>query len=114
MSNQDCGKSINTLDNRPKKRRDPISEDVRAMFRIGVRLFGREGVTLYQIYRRTLAKFFSVGYRQVGEIRLPILPPEEDLPSWHQFRYWYRKEWRERHRAVQGRCRKREPDVWSG
>ncbi|MCP1312596.1 Mu transposase C-terminal domain-containing protein [Paenibacillus tyrfis] len=71
-----------------------VNEEIRALLLAGIKLFylNRQKVTLKKAYRDTLARFFSKGYEVKGNVKLPILPPEEELPSFTQFRYWYQKD----------------------
>jgi hypothetical protein len=39
-----------------------------------------------------IEKHFNNGYREEGNIKIPILPVASELPTFGQFRYWYAKE----------------------
>lgn len=71
-----------------------ITVDIRERFRRGWKLFyeNRQGMTLTKAYQRTLEKFFNVGFRWEDDVRIPILSPANELPTFGQFRYWYEKE----------------------
>jgi putative transposase len=71
-----------------------VTHDVRERLQRGGRLFyeSRQGISLPQAYQRTLEKFFNVGFRWEEGVRVPILPPVNELPSFGQFRYWYGKD----------------------
>ncbi|MED4755002.1 Mu transposase C-terminal domain-containing protein [Brevibacillus choshinensis] len=71
-----------------------IDEDVRQLFRSGIRLFynSKDKAPLTRVYQKTLEKFFVTGYRQDGQAMIPILPPDDKLPTFGQFRYWASKE----------------------
>jgi hypothetical protein len=72
-----------------------IDDDIRKRFRWGLKLFHetRETKTLRETYQRTLERFFNRGYyRKKDNVLVPSLPPDYELPTYHQFTYWYRKE----------------------
>jgi hypothetical protein len=48
------------------------------------------GLTLRGAYERTLAKFFKRGFEYEQGVPVPVLPPNEELPSFRQFLYWSR------------------------
>lgn len=52
----------------------------------------KEKAPLERAFQKTLEKFFYSGYHFVGEVRIPILQPEDKLPSFGQFKYWFNKE----------------------
>ncbi|MBV9927744.1 MAG: DDE-type integrase/transposase/recombinase [Acidobacteria bacterium] len=71
-----------------------VNEDILSRFRSGIKLFyeKREKRTLRDAYQRTLERFFNVGYSLNDDGALvPVLPPAHELPTYRQFRYWYRK-----------------------
>lgn len=72
-----------------------VTEDVLKRFRLGVKMFyeTREKRTLSGAFQRTLETFFKCGYKLNRDgVRVPVLPPAEELPSYGQFKYWYKKE----------------------
>jgi putative transposase len=81
-----------------------VTLDIRDRLQRGWRLFyeNRQGMTLPQAYQRTLEKFFNVGFRWEGDVRVPVLPPADELPTFNQFRYWYEKD-RDPQRALTAR-----------
>jgi putative transposase len=56
----------------------------------------RPDATLQEAYRDTIKTFFSIGHKEsfTGQL-IPELPPEEELPTYTQFVYWYRREKRD-------------------
>lgn len=40
-------------------------------------------------YEKTIAKYFNIGYEYDNDVRIPILPSADKLPTERQFRYWY-------------------------
>ena len=84
---------------RPRKFEDApvginIDEETKQLLRSGIRLFynNKEKTPLKHAYQKTLEKFFSSGFRQNGNALVPILPPPEKLPTFGQYKYWFKKE----------------------
>lgn len=84
---------------RPRKFEDGptginIDEETKQLLRSGIRLFynNREKAPLKHAYQKTLEKFFATGFRQDGKALVPILPPPDKLPTFGQYRYWFKKE----------------------
>lgn len=79
-----------------------VDETVRAKFRQGIALFYEtpQSRPLTEAYQRTLEAFFHEGYEVRQGVRVPILPPSDQLPSFGQFRYWYAQEQNLTHRLV--------------
>jgi hypothetical protein len=71
-----------------------ITEEMKAIFRLGIKLFYNKRTRIYltRTWQLTKEKFFNKGYKQDGEARIPILPPTWELPTYPQFYYHYRKE----------------------
>lgn len=84
---------------RPRKFEDEplginIDEETKQLLRSGIRLFykTKDKAPLKHAYQKTLEKFFSSGFRQNGQARIPVLPPPEKLPTFGQYKYWFKKE----------------------
>lgn len=86
-------KSRVALDN-PEKAGINIDEDIKHIFRIGVKLYynTKEKNPLRRCYQLIIENHFNVGYKEEGGVKIPILPPAEELPTFGEFRYWYSKE----------------------
>lgn len=72
-----------------------IYESVLKKIRWGINLFfvTKEAKTLKEAHQRTLERFFNKGYyRNKDGTIVPSLPPADELPTYPQFTYWYRKE----------------------
>ncbi|MCA1636558.1 MAG: Mu transposase C-terminal domain-containing protein [Acidobacteria bacterium] len=72
-----------------------VTKDVLQRFRMGIKMFyeTRESRTLSAAFQMTLEKFFHCGYYQNRDgVWAAALPPAEDLPTYRQFKYWYKKE----------------------
>lgn len=84
---------------RPRKFEDEpkginIDEDVKQLLRSGIRLFynNKDRAPLKHAYQKTLEKFFATGFRQSGSAVIPVLPPTDKLPTFGQYKYWFKKE----------------------
>lgn len=84
---------------RPRKFEDTpvginIDEETKQLLRSGIRLFynNKDKAPLKHAYQKTLEKFFASGFRQSGNALVPILPPPEKLPTFGQYKYWFKKE----------------------
>jgi hypothetical protein len=72
-----------------------VNDDVLQRFRCGIKLFfeNRQARTLKGAYQLTLEKFFHNGYAlNRNDVLVPVLPPAADLPTYTQFKYWYKKD----------------------
>jgi putative transposase len=72
-----------------------VTKDVLQRFRWGIKMFyeRREARTLKHAFQLTLEKFFHCGYdRGRDGVWVPVLPPADQLPTYQQFKYWYKKE----------------------
>lgn len=71
-----------------------VTPQMRELFRKGIRRFYESGVvrSLRDAYQRTLEHYFNQGYEIQDGVHVPILPPADELPTFWQFEYWYRKE----------------------
>ncbi len=78
-----------------KSRGVNVTNDVLQRFRMGIKMFyeTREGRTLSKAFQLTLEKFFHCGFYQNRDgVWVAALPPADELPSYRQFKYWYKKE----------------------
>ncbi len=72
-----------------------VTKEMLQVFRNGFALFYEKRIRnpLKRAYQLTLEKFFNCGYDQDKDgAWVPQLPPAEELPSYRQFNYWYKKE----------------------
>ncbi|WP_141504511.1 Mu transposase C-terminal domain-containing protein [Paenibacillus luteus] len=84
---------------RPRKFEDEpvginIDEDIKQLLRSGIRLFynNKDKSPLKHAYQKTLEKFFASGFRQSGQAVVPVLPSPDQLPTFGQYKYWFKKE----------------------
>ncbi len=57
---------------------------------LGARVYyERGGLSMSQAHQRTIERYFHVGYRYEGAVRIPEPPPAKTRPSFSQFRYYY-------------------------
>lgn len=71
-----------------------ITEEIRVKFELGYKLFckgGRTKKSLRIAFDEMIKKFFNIGYEKKNGVRVPILPPDDKLPSYWQFKDWYTK-----------------------
>lgn len=71
-----------------------ITDEMQQQFRRGIRQFyeNEQKTPLTQAYQRTLEAYFNEGYDYQDGVWVPLLPSSDQLPTFHQFRYWYEKE----------------------
>src|SRR6266700_366999 len=71
-----------------------IDDTVKEYFRRGTKLFyeNAEMMSMTQVFERILTLFFHQGKELRNGVFVPLLPPATELPTFNQYRYWYRKE----------------------
>jgi putative transposase len=71
-----------------------IDETIKEYFRRGTNLYyeNAEKMPMIGAFRRILALFFHQGKELRNGRFIPLLPPANELPTWNQYRYWYRQE----------------------
>src|SRR5260370_16736911 len=75
-------------------RGDNVTKVILKVFRNGFSLFYEKRLRqpLKRAYQLTLEKFFNCGYEQDKDgVWVPQLPPPDERPTYHQFKYWYKK-----------------------
>jgi hypothetical protein len=50
--------------------------------------------SLAEAFDRTKEKYFCIGKDKIDGVRVPVLPPDNQLPSYMQFWFWYRNHYR--------------------
>ncbi len=70
-----------------------MTDDIYRRFQLGLNKFYKtpEERTLKQAFELTLRKYFAVDYEIVNGNPVPIVAPEGERPTLHQFYYWYEK-----------------------
>lgn len=71
-----------------------ITEDIKRIFRIAVNKYyyttAKNSLTLtYELMRK---EYFSDGFKEENGVKIPIIKPQAEIPSFGQFRYWFEKE----------------------
>lgn len=71
-----------------------ITEDIKRIFRIAVNKYyyttAKNSLTLtYELMRK---EYFSDGFKEENGVKVPIIKPQSEIPSFGQFRYWFEKE----------------------
>jgi putative transposase len=92
-----------------------ITKDIERRFERGIKQFYEKEKAggLKRAYELTKEKYFNDGYKLDNGALIPLLPPAETLPSYDQFRYWYRTVYREVRREVKLRQGEREYNLRS-
>lgn len=70
-----------------------VTSFMRELFQKGIRRFyeSEPGHSLRDAYQRTLERYFNQGYEIRDGVRVPVLPPVDQLPTFGQFEYWFHK-----------------------
>lgn len=73
-----------------------LTSEIKEIFRQGTRLFydtpKKRGKK--EAFERILARFFNRGKKPDADgVPIPIMPSVDEMPSFRQYQYWYRKEW---------------------
>ena len=73
-----------------------ITEDIKEIFRQGTRIFydtpKKRGKK--EAFERILARFFNKDKKPDPDgIPIPIMPSLDEMPTFEQYQYWYKKEW---------------------
>ncbi|MWC27179.1 Mu transposase C-terminal domain-containing protein [Paenibacillus sp. MMS18-CY102] len=78
----------------PEKQGVNIDEDMKQLFRVGVRLYynTKERYPLRHCFKMIQENHMNLGYASVHGVNVPILPPSHELPTFGEFKYWYEKE----------------------
>jgi hypothetical protein len=71
-----------------------VTEDIKRIFRIAVNKYyyttAKNSLTLtYELMRK---EYFSDGFKEENGVKIPIIKPQAEIPSFGQFRYWFEKE----------------------
>ncbi|HEV7378054.1 MAG TPA: Mu transposase C-terminal domain-containing protein [Pyrinomonadaceae bacterium] len=92
-----------------------LTADIEKRFERGIKRFyeKEKAGSLRRAYQLTLETFFNEGYALTDGTLVPILPPAEKLPSFKQFRDWYRKIYRDIVREKKARQGDREYNLCS-
>lgn len=91
---------------RPKRGRPPallavdpehigvnVDEDIKKIFEVAYRLYylTPQKNTLKRAYEMMIEKYFNCGFETKDGTSIPIIPPQSELPTFGQFRYWSEK-----------------------
>jgi hypothetical protein len=71
-----------------------ITEEDKERFRRGINDYIKKGklLPLRGAWQQTKEDYFNVGYNELSDgIKVPILPPAEDLPTFESFKSFYYK-----------------------
>jgi len=92
--------SGNTKRGRPRKHKDVagegvnVTEDIKKIFTISINKFyytsAKNSLVLtYELMRK---EYFSNGDKIINGVKVPIIKPQSQIPTFGQFRYWFLKE----------------------
>ncbi|MEH7885630.1 Mu transposase C-terminal domain-containing protein [Bacillus sp. JJ1609] len=71
-----------------------IDEEMKRIFRLAIKLHysdTRKNPLKYA-YDKMIEQFFNIGYEEKAGEWIPVIPPEEELPTLDQFKYYFYKE----------------------
>jgi putative transposase len=68
-----------------------MTADIYRKFEKGLNKFYNtmDGISLTEAFKQTINRYFAVGYEIVDGKPVPILPAENERPTFNQFYYWY-------------------------
>ncbi|WP_144481232.1 Mu transposase C-terminal domain-containing protein [Cytobacillus oceanisediminis] len=71
-----------------------IDEEMKKIFRVAIKLHysDKRKNPLKYAYDKMIEQFFNIGYKEKAGERIPVIPPEEELPTLDQFKYYFYKE----------------------
>jgi len=70
-----------------------MTEDIYRKFELGLNKFYKtpDQRTLKQVFELTIQKYFVIDFEIVNGQPAPVVPPEGERPTLHQFYYWYQQ-----------------------
>jgi putative transposase len=70
-----------------------ISKRIEQIFSLAINKFylNRKQYSFKTTYEKMLFHYFKNGYEQIDGVLVPVMPPDNELPSLDQFYYWYKK-----------------------
>ena len=71
-----------------------VDDDIRRIFNIAFKRYynTREQNPLRRAYDLMIGHHFNIGYRVQGEVKIPVTPSANDIPTYGQFYYWYNQQ----------------------
>lgn len=89
--------SGNVKRGRPRKYSDPldginVTEDIKNAIKKAINSFYKKGLPLNHTYQKMLETSFNVGYEiNDNGVKVPIISDISQIPTFGQFRYWYKR-----------------------
>lgn len=82
-----------------------ITFETKKYFKRALRKFyeNKQKPSLQEAYQKTLENYFNCGYDLKGDIAVPIIKPINEIPTFHQFRYYYETEYQNPIRETKAR-----------
>ena len=69
-----------------------MNEDIKSRLTAGIRHYSHDKkCTIREMHMKVLAHYFCDGHELQGDVFVPILKPEEQLPTFRQFQYFYKE-----------------------
>lgn len=71
-----------------------VTEDIRQIFRVAIKKYYYTSAqySIRLTYELMLKEFFAESVKYENGIRIPVIKPIQELPTYDQFYYWFRKE----------------------
>ncbi len=71
-----------------------VTENIKRIFRIAINRFyyttAKNSLVLY--YELMRKEYFNKGFNKINGVKIPILKPQSEVPTFSQFCYWFKKE----------------------
>lgn len=71
-----------------------VDENMKNIFSMAIKQYfcTTDQHPLRKAYGEMIEKHFNLGYREQGDVQIPIMPPTHMIPTFGQFAYWYSKQ----------------------
>lgn len=78
-----------------------VSESDKELFEIGIKLFykGKKN-TLKNAFEEIVQKHYISGYKRINNQLIPIALPDEKIPNFRQFLYWYNSNYKTKEKII--------------
>jgi putative transposase len=80
-------------DMEPQKTGINVDEETKRIFQVGVNLYynSSKKFPLKHTYDKIIANHFNKGFEEIDGVKVPVIPPSHEIPTYEQFYYWYKK-----------------------
>lgn len=71
-----------------------VDDDMKVIFNIAIKRYFNSGERnpLRRAYDQMIENHFYLGHRQQGDVKVPIMPKANEVPTLGQFSYWYNRQ----------------------